>query len=331
MTTAARPGDADPVIRLEGLTKRFGRFNALDGLDLEVSPGEVHGFLGPNGAGKSTTLRILLGLLRASGGRAELFGRDPWHDALGLHHRLAYVPGDVPLWPGLTGGQCIDILSYAQGSGSAPHRDELIERFDLDPSKRTREYSKGNRQKVALIAAMSAEVDLLVLDEPTAGLDPLMEQIFQDVVRERRDAGCTVLLSSHILGEVEALADRVTIIRSGRTVKTGSLAELRRDTRVAVHALTQEEPSFAQRTATMSGLETHRTGSYVATDFKVDPIELDAAIGELHRVGIRTLTVSPPSLDELFLQSYRSGAPGHGGGRDGTGRAPAERRGGVER
>jgi ABC-2 type transport system ATP-binding protein len=330
MTTPPRPGDDDPVIRVEGLTKRFGRFNALDGLDLEVSPGEVHGFLGPNGAGKSTTLRILLGLLRASSGRAELFGRDPWRDALGLHRRLAYVPGDVPLWPGLTGGQCIDILVYAQGSGSARHRDELIERFDLDPSKRTREYSKGNRQKVALIAAMAADVDLLVLDEPTAGLDPLMEQVFQDVVRERRDAGCTVLLSSHILGEVEALADRVTIIRSGRTVKSGSLAELRRETRVAVHALTQAEPAFVPDAPTMSGLETHRTGRYVTTNFKVDPIELDAAIGELHRVGIHTLTVSPPSLDELFLQSYRSASPGSGRGRAGTARAPAERHDGTE-
>jgi ABC-2 type transport system ATP-binding protein len=182
-----------------------------------------------------------------------------------------------------------------------------------------------------LIAAMAADVDLLVLDEPTAGLDPLMEQIFQDLVRERRDAGCTVLLSSHILGEVEALADRVTIIRSGRTVKTGSLAELRRDTRVAVHALTQAEPSFTQRTPTMSGLETHRAGSFVATTFKVDPNELDAAIGELHRVGIHTLTVSPPSLDELFLQSYRSGAPGHERGGAIAGRAPAEHHGGVER
>jgi ABC-2 type transport system ATP-binding protein len=319
MTTTRRPGGDAPVIRLVGLTKRFGRFKALDGLDLEVSAGEVHGFLGPNGAGKSTTIRILLGLLRATGGRAELFGRDPWTDALDLHHRLAYVPGDVPLWPGLTGGQCIDILTYAQGSSTARHRDELIERFELDPTKRTREYSKGNRQKVALVAAMSADVDLLVLDEPTAGLDPLMEQVFQDVVRQRRDAGCTVLLSSHILGEVEALADRVTIIRAGLTVKTGSLAELRRDTRVAVHALTQAEPSFAGRTSTLSNVETTRADGYVTTSFKVDPVELDAAIGELHRVGIHTLTVTPPSLDELFLQSYSS-SPTGAGARDGDGR-----------
>jgi ABC-2 type transport system ATP-binding protein len=303
-------GETDPVIRTEGLTKRFGASNALDGFDLEVLPGEVHGFLGPNGAGKTTTIRILLGLLRATSGRVELFGRDPWTDALRLHRRLAYVPGDVPLWPGLTGGQCIDILTYAQGGGSAPHRDELIERFDLDPTKRTREYSKGNRQKVALVAAMSADVDLLVLDEPTAGLDPLMEQVFQDVVRERRNAGCTVLLSSHILGEVEALADRVTIIRSGRTVKTGSLAELRRDTRVAVHALTRTEPALTQHTSTLSGLQIAPADGYVDTKFKVDPSELDRAVGELHRVGIHALTVTPPSLDELFLENYRAGSAG---------------------
>ncbi|MGD9999232.1 MAG: ABC transporter ATP-binding protein [Ilumatobacteraceae bacterium] len=306
MTTTRPPSHRDPVIRLEGLTKRFGTFTALDGFDLEVTPGEVHGFLGPNGAGKSTTIRILLGLLRATGGRAELFGRDPWTGALDLHRRLAYVPGDVPLWPALTGGQCIDILSYAQGSGTAPHRDDLIERFDLDPTKRTREYSKGNRQKVALVAALSADVDLLVLDEPTAGLDPLMERVFQDVVRERRDAGCTVLLSSHILGEVEALADRVTIIRAGRTVKTGSLDELRRNTRVTVRALTRAEPHFGPHTSPLSSLETVRTGGYIRTSFDVDPTGLDAAIGELHHAGIHTLTVTPPSLDELFLRNYRS-------------------------
>jgi ABC-2 type transport system ATP-binding protein len=315
MTSSQRRalGDTDPVIRTEGLTKRFGASSALDGFDLEVLPGEVHGFLGPNGAGKTTTIRILLGLLRATSGRVELFGRDPWTDGLRLHRRLAYVPGDVPLWPGLTGGQCIDILTYAQGGDSTPHRDDLIQRFDLDPTKRTREYSKGNRQKVALVAAMSADVDLLVLDEPTAGLDPLMEQVFQDVVRERRSAGCTVLLSSHILGEVEALADRVTIIRSGRTVKTGSLAELRRDTRVAVHALTRTEPALTQHTSTLSGLEISPADGYVDTNFKIDPTELDRAVGELHRVGIHALTVTPPSLDELFLESYRAGSAGAAG------------------
>ena len=207
---------AQPVIRTEGLTKTFGAVRALDGLDLEVAPGEVHGFLGPNGSGKSTTIRIVLGLIRASGGHVELFGGDPWRQAATLHERLAYVAGDVALWPGLTGGQCLDVLGATQGGLDEVRREALIERFDLDPTKRVRDYSKGNRQKVALIAALAADADLLVLDEPTSGLDPLMEQAFQEVVRERREEGCTVLLSSHILGEVEALADRVSIIRRGR-------------------------------------------------------------------------------------------------------------------
>ena len=210
------------VIRAEGLTKTFGQVRALDGLDLAVPPGEVHGFLGPNGAGKSTTIRIVLGLIRASGGHVELFGADPWRQAATLHERLAYVAGDVALWPGLTGGQCLDVLGATQGGLDEARRAALIERFDLDPTKRIRDYSKGNRQKVALIAALAADADLLVLDEPTSGLDPLMEQAFQECVRERREEGCTVLLSSHILGEVEALADRVSIIRRGRTVTTGT-------------------------------------------------------------------------------------------------------------
>jgi ABC-2 type transport system ATP-binding protein len=293
------------IIHVAGLTKRFGTFKALDGFELDVSPGEVHGFLGPNGAGKSTTIRILLGLMRATSGTVELFGRDPWDDALALHRRLAYVPGDVPLWPGLTGGECIDILSCAQGSVPGPRRDALIERFDLDPTKRTREYSKGNRQKVALVAALAADVDLLILDEPTAGLDPLMEQVFQEVVRERRDAGCTVLLSSHILSEVEALADRVTIIRSGRRVKTGTLAELRRDTRASVHAITSGEPALVTTATTLASLETRSTNGFFDARFTVDPSQLDAVVGELHRVGIHSLTITPPSLDELFLQNYR--------------------------
>ncbi|MDY7104752.1 MAG: ABC transporter ATP-binding protein [Actinomycetota bacterium] len=313
--TADRPGEV--VIRADGLTKRFGSFEALSELDLDVMRGEVHGFLGPNGAGKSTTIRILLGLLRASGGRVELFGRDPWTDALELHRRLAYVPGDVPLWSGLTGGQCIDLLTHAQGSRSAPHREALIERFDLDPSKRAREYSKGNRQKVALVAALAVDVELLILDEPTSGLDPLMEQVFQDVVRERRDEGCTVLLSSHILGEVEALADRVSIIRSGRRVRTGTLADLRRDTLAAVHAVTVDEPGLDDSTPGLSGLDIAGADGMFTTHVKVDSDHLDAAVGELHRAGIHTLTVTPPSLDELFLQNYRADDGELDGDRDG--------------
>ena len=242
------------VIRAQGLTKTFGSVRALDGLDLEVAPGEVHGFLGPNGAGKSTTIRIVLGLIRASGGHVELFGGDPWRQAATLHERLAYVAGDVALWSGLTGGQCLDVLGATQGGLDEARRAALIERFDLDPTKRIRDYSKGNRQKVALIAALAADADLLVLDEPTSGLDPLMEQAFQEVVRERRKDGCTVLLSSHILGEVEALADRVTIIRRGRTVTTGTLADLRRHTRTHVHAVTVDAPDGPRRRGGRRGL-----------------------------------------------------------------------------
>ena len=301
----ARSADgADELIRADGLVKTFGSFRALDGLDLSVTRGEVHGFLGPNGAGKSTTIRILLGLMRASGGRAKLFGRDPWREAAQLHGRLAYVPGDVALWPGLTGGQCLDILGDTHGRARPGARAELIERFDLDPTKRARDYSKGNRQKVALVAALAADVDLLILDEPTSGLDPLMEQTFQQAVRERTRDGATVLLSSHILGEVEALADRVSIIRKGRTVSSGTLADLRRHTRTTVHAVTDTEPHGL---ATLSGIEdliAHEVEGRFDTAFSVDPEHLPEAIGIVHAAGLHTLTSQPPSLDALFLRNY---------------------------
>ena len=297
-----------PVIRAHRLTKTFGAVRALDGLDLEVRPGEVHGFLGPNGAGKSTTIRILLGLIKASGGQVELFGTDPWREAARLHARLAYVAGDVALWPALTGGQCLDVLGATHGGVREERRTELIDRFDLDPTKRVRDYSKGNRQKVALIAALAAEAELLVLDEPTSGLDPLMEQAFQECVRERREAGCTVLLSSHLLGEVEALADRVSIIRRGRTVTTGTLADLRRHTRTAVHAVTAADPSGLAAAPGVSDHVAERIDGHVDTRFSIDAEHLDAVIGALHAVRIHTLTVQPPSLDALFLRSYRDPA-----------------------
>src|SRR5487761_997234 len=235
------------AIEARGLRKRFGQATALDGLDLTVAVGEVHAFLGPNGAGKTTTIRILLGLLRKDGGDVSLLGGDPWRDATTLHSRLAYVPGDVTLWPSLTGGEIIDLLARLRGDGSTTkhgdlkhgdlkRRQELIERFDLDPSKKARAYSKGNRQKVALIAALASDAELLVLDEPTSGLDPLMEAAFQECVNAERHQGRTVLLSSHILAEAEALADRVTIIRAGRTVETGTLADMRHLTRTSVDA-----------------------------------------------------------------------------------------------
>jgi ABC-2 type transport system ATP-binding protein len=296
--------DTDPVIHTENLVKTFGATRALDGLDLTVAAGEVHGFLGPNGAGKSTTIRILLGLMRATSGRAVLFDGDPWRDAPRLHRRLAYVAGDVALWPGLTGGECLDVLGSTHGGVDVDRRTRLVERFELDPTKRVRDYSKGNRQKVALIAALAARADLLVLDEPTSGLDPLMEQAFQECVRERRAEGVTVLLSSHIMGEVEALADRVSIIRRGRTVTTGTLAELRRHTLTQVHAVTVAAPDGLERADGVSDLAETRLDGHVDTRLSVDPEHLDAVIGTLHAARLHTLTVTPPSLNALFLSSY---------------------------
>lgn len=284
--------------------KTFGPVRALDGLDLEVFPGEVHGFLGPNGSGKSTATRIVLGLMKADEGRVALFGDDPWQSASRLHRRLAYVPGDVALWPGLTGGQCLDILAATHGGEGEQRRGELIDRFDLDPTKRSRDYSKGNRQKVALVAALSAEVDLLVLDEPTSGLDPLMEQVFQDVIRERRADGVTVLLSSHILGEVEALADRVTIIGKGRRIQTGTLADLRRHTRTSVHAVTSNEPSGVVDAVGVEDFVAKPVEGAMDARFTVDPDHLDEVVGLLHAAHIQALTVNPPSLDTLFVRSY---------------------------
>ena len=301
MTTQKPP---DAVVDVDGLVKTFGSFHALDGLDLHVRRGEVHGFLGPNGAGKSTTIRILLGLVRASGGHTTLFGGDPWNDAVRLHRRLAYVPGDVSLWPGLTGGQCIDVLASSHGGLPADRRAELIERFDLDPSKRSDDYSKGNRQKVALVAALASDVDLLILDEPTSGLDPLMEKVFQDVVRERTRAGVTVLLSSHILSEVEALGDRVTIIRKGKTVTSGTLAEMRQHTRTSVHAVTKTEPSELVNLGGVHDLATASAEGRYDVTFHVDTGQVDEAIGAVHEAGLRSLIAEPPSLDDLFLTSY---------------------------
>jgi ABC-2 type transport system ATP-binding protein len=288
------------VMNVSGLTKSFGRTRALDGLDLVVRTGEVHGFLGPNGAGKSTTIRILLGLLRADAGSVELLGGDPWRDAVELHGRLAYVPGDVTLWPSLTGGEIIDLLGRLRGGLDQKRRADLLERFDLDPTKKARAYSKGNRQKVALVAALAADVELLLLDEPTAGLDPLMESVFRETVEEARTAGRSILLSSHILGEVEALCDRVSIIRNGRNVETGTLAELRHLTRTSVTAETAEPvPDLSD----LAGVhDIHRNGTHVHCE--VDTAELDAFVRRLATAGVRSLTSQPPTLEELFLRHY---------------------------
>ncbi|CAM4186179.1 ATP-binding cassette domain-containing protein [Janibacter anophelis] len=297
---------SDHVIHTRDLRKTYGRTHALDGLDLDVARGEVHGFLGPNGAGKSTTIRVLLGLTRADGGTATLLGGDPWHDAVQLHRRLAYVPAGVTLWPGLTGGQCIDVLGRAHGGLDEGRRRELVERFDLDPTKKTRDYSTGNKQKVSLVAAMAADVDLLLLDEPTSGLDPLMEQVFQETVRERVTEGTTVLLSSHILGEVEALADRVSIIRAGRTVTTGTLADLRRSTSSLLHAVT-DRPLDLEGLPGVTGLVTGEVEGRHDLRCHVDATAVAEVVGRVHAAGVHTLTITPPSLDDLFLEQYRGG------------------------
>jgi ABC-2 type transport system ATP-binding protein len=307
-TTPATGTTTGDVIRATGLEKRFGRFTALDGLDLCVRTGEVHGFLGPNGAGKSTTIRILLGLMRATGGHVQLFGADPWHEAPRLHRRLAYVPGDVTLWPGLTGGQCIDVLAEAHGGLRADRRAQLIERFDLDPTKRARDYSKGNRQKVSLVAALAADVELLILDEPTSGLDPLLEMAFQQTIRVRRAVGVTVLLSSHILAEVEALADRVSIIRRGRTITSGTLADLRRHTRTTVRAVTLEPPRL-DGVPGVADVEREQQDGRTAVRLTVEPNGIDEVVGRLHSASVHTMTMQPPSLDELFLDAYADAQP----------------------
>jgi len=287
------------VLRTVGLTKRFGRTVALDGLDLEVRAGEVHAFLGPNGAGKTTTIRILLGLLKADQGQAMLLGGDPWRDAVALHRRLAYVPGDVTLWPGLSGGEIIDLLGRLRGGLDPRRRQVLTDRFQLDPAKKARAYSKGNRQKVALIAALASDAELLLLDEPTAGLDPLMEATFRDCVTEERQHGRTVLLSSHILAEAEALSDRVTIIRDGRVVETGTLAEMRHLSRDLVDA----ETAGPVRLDGLPGVHDLVTDG-LRVRCEVDHGALDEVLGRLHQAGVRTLTCRPPTLEELFLRHY---------------------------
>jgi ABC-2 type transport system ATP-binding protein len=290
----------DTAIAVDGLVKTFGATRALDGLDLSVQTGEVHGFLGPNGAGKSTTIRILLGLLRADAGSVRLLGGDPWADAVALHRRLAYVPGDVSLWPNLTGGEAIDLLGRLRGDLDRRRRDDLLERFDLDPAKKARAYSKGNRQKVALVAALASDAELLILDEPTSGLDPLMEAVFQECVRELRDAGRTVLLSSHILAEVEALCHRVSIIRAGRTVEVGTLDELRHLTRTSIVVETDQPPHGL---ADLDGIHDLHVDGHQAR-FSVETKQLDATLRRLGALGVRSLVSRPPTLEELFLRHY---------------------------
>ncbi|WP_018161802.1 ATP-binding cassette domain-containing protein [Smaragdicoccus niigatensis] len=295
--------DTSSDIEVRKLVKTFGSARALDELDLSVRTGEVHGFLGPNGAGKSTTIRALLGLLRTDSGSATVFGLDPWADSVEIHRRLAYVPGDVALWPNLSGGETIDMLLRLRGADPAQsNRDELVERFELDLTKKGRAYSKGNRQKVALVAAFAAPVQLLILDEPTSGLDPLMEQVFTKCVAEAKAAGTTVLLSSHILSEVENLADRVTIIRAGRAVETGTLTEMRHLHQTRIRAdLAGTIPDLS----TTVGVHDVKVDGTILT-LSADESALSSVLSTLGAAGIRSVSCTPPSLEELFLDAYRT-------------------------
>jgi polyether ionophore transport system ATP-binding protein len=312
------------VLELEGLRRTYGTVVALDDLSFQVPAGQVVGFLGPNGAGKTTTIRILLGLLRADAGTARLLGGDPWHSAVELHKRLAYVPGDVTLWPTLTGGEVIDLLGKLRGDLDSQRRAELLERFDLDPTQKSRAYSKGNRQKVALVAALASDAELLLLDEPTSGLDPLMEAVFRQCAEEERARGRTILLSSHILSEVEALCDRVTIIRAGRTVETGTLTELRHLTRTSIAA---ELSGQASGLGDLTGVHDlvvdpgKDGGSRVRCE--VDSDRLEDVLRLLVAAGVRTLTSQPPTLEELFLRHYEK-QPAEDAGRPGAATAAAK-------
>ncbi|MBT0993271.1 ABC transporter ATP-binding protein [Cellulomonas sp. DKR-3] len=291
------------AIAVDGLVKTFGPKRALDGFDLHVATGEVHGFLGPNGAGKSTTIRVLLGLLRPDEGDVRLLDGDPWRDAVALHRRLAYVPGDVNLWPNLSGGESIDLLGRLRGGLDPRRRDDLVERFELDPRIKGHAYSKGNRQKVALVAALAADVELLLMDEPTSGLDPLMEALFQEVVREAAADGRTVLLSSHILAQVEALAHRVTIIRHGRAVASGSLDELRGLTRTSVTAGVRDADAAQAALARIAGVHhLRREDEHLAFETETDA--LDGVLASLPQHGVRSLVAHPPTLEDLFLREY---------------------------
>ncbi|WP_221585814.1 ABC transporter ATP-binding protein [Microbacterium sp. G2-8] len=291
-------------IDIQGIVKRFGRFTALDHLDLTVAPGEVRGFLGPNGAGKSTTIRVLLGLLRADEGQVRLFGADPWKDAVSLHRRLAYVPGDVSLWPNLSGGEAIDYLSRLRGGVDPARKAELLERFELDPKKEARTYSKGNRQKVALVAALASDAELLILDEPTSGLDPLMEAVFTDEVRTLTARGRSILLSSHILSEVEKVCDTVTIIRGGTAVESGTLESLRHLTRTRVTAVVRDDPSPLFGYAGVHDAASARVEAGTRLTCDVDDAAMGEVLGVLTPLGIVSLAATPPSLEDLFMRHY---------------------------
>lgn len=307
MTTTA-PGAHAPVIEIHDLHKHFGPTRALDGFDMTVAQGEVAGFLGPNGAGKSTAIRVLLGLLRATSGDVRLLGGDPWADAVSLHRHLAYVPGDVTLWPNLTGGEAIDYLARLRGDADPARKAQLLEAFDLDPTKKARTYSKGNRQKVALVAAFASRVPLLILDEPTSGLDPLMESVFTEQVRRAKEDGVSVVLSSHILSEVEKVCDTVTIIRAGKAVESGTLDQLRHLTRSSVTAVVDNDPAALGRIEGVHDLKSAPDATGTRITFDVDNYAMGTVLGMLPGLGVQSLTAAPPSLEQLFMRHYEDDA-----------------------
>jgi len=293
-------------LQLDNVVKKFGRFKALDGINLNVREGEVFAYLGPNGSGKSTTIRVLLGILQATSGNAKVFGLDAWKNSVEIHRRIAYVSGDVNLWPNLTGGEVIDLFVHLRGAFHKERRDQLVRDFDLDPTKKCRTYSKGNRQKVALIAAFASDADLFILDEPTSGLDPLMEQVFQACVIEQKNKGKSVFLSSHIMSEVERLCDRVGIIRDGKLVETGTLNDLRHLTRYHMDVVTMREPEGLEKIKGIHNISFKQK----SVRFEVDTEELDTVIRYLCQFGIQKMESAPPSLEELFMRHYGTSTGG---------------------
>ena len=288
------------VIEIKNLVKRFGKFAALDGINLELNESEVFGYIGPNGAGKTTTIRVLLGILQASAGSAKVFGMDAWKNAVEIHKKIAYVPGDVNLWPNLTGGEVIDLFVSLRGKQDKPRREKLLEMFNLDPSKKCRAYSKGNRQKVALVAAFASDADLYILDEPTSGLDPLMEQVFQECILEQKNDGKGIFLSSHILSEVERLCDRVGIIREGRLVETGTLAELRHLTRILIKVATEKNIEGLENINGVHEIVENKDG----LSFQIDSHEIGSVISHISKFGVKKLESTPPTLEDLFMRHY---------------------------
>ena len=294
------------IIEIKNLVKKFGKFTALDGIDLDINEGEVFGYIGPNGAGKTTTIRVLLGILQATKGDAKIFGLDVWKDAVEIHKRIAYVPGDVNLWNNLTGGEVIDLFVSLRGKHDKERRANLLKMFDLDPSKKCRTYSKGNRQKVALVSAFASDADLYILDEPTSGLDPLMEQVFQECVLEQKNNGKAIFLSSHILSEVERLCDRVGIIREGKLVETGTLDQLRHLTRVMMTVITEQPIENLNGLSGVHDIEERRGG----LTFQVDSSEIGNIISHISKFGVKKLESSPPTLEDLFMRHYDNASGG---------------------